>query len=47
MVSSADADLILHNGLIWTVDNRNSTAEAVAIKDGKFLMVGSNEAALK
>ena len=41
------ADLILHNGVIWTVDAKNSTAEAVAIKDGKFVVVGSNSAALK
>ncbi|HEU4834869.1 MAG TPA: amidohydrolase, partial [Pyrinomonadaceae bacterium] len=41
------ADMILHNGVIWTVDERNPTAEAVAIKDGKFLVVGSNSAALK
>jgi len=40
------ADLILHNGLIWTVDSKNSTAQAVAIKDGKFAVVGSNRAAL-
>src|SRR5688572_28932944 len=41
------ADLILHNGFIWTVDSRNSTAQAVAIKDGKFVVVGSNRAALR
>lgn len=41
------ADLILHNGVIWTVDAKNSTVEAVAIKDGKFVVVGSNSAALK
>ena len=41
------ADIILHNGVIWTVDEKNPTAEAVAIKDGKFLVVGSNSAALK
>jgi len=40
------ADLILHNGIIWTVDSKNSTAEAVAIRDGKFVVVGSNKAAL-
>ena len=43
----APADLILHNGVIWTVDNNNSTAQAVAVKDGKFIAVGSNAAALK
>lgn len=41
------ADLILHNGVIWTVDSKNSLAQAVAIRDGKFIVVGSNEAALK
>src|SRR5688572_18188221 len=41
------ADLILHNGIIWTVDEKNPTAQAVAIKDGKFVVVGSNDAALK
>ncbi len=41
------ADLILHNGLIWTVDSKNSTAKAVAIRDGKFAVVGSNDSALK
>ena len=41
------ADLVLHNGVIWTVDSKNSTAQAVAIRDGKFMVVGSNEAALK
>lgn len=44
---SQTADLILHNGVIWTVDNKSSTAQAVAIKDGKFVVVGSNAAALK
>src|SRR5688572_21683564 len=44
---SAPADLILHNGVIWTVDKNNSTAQAVAIKDGKFIAVGSNATALK
>jgi predicted amidohydrolase YtcJ len=41
------ADIILHNGVIWTADEKNPTAEAIAIKDGKFLIVGSNSAALK
>jgi predicted amidohydrolase YtcJ len=39
-------DLILHNGVVWTVDSKNSIAQAVAIRDGKFLLVGSNEDAL-
>lgn len=41
------ADLILHNGVVYTVDQSNSTAQAVAIKDGKFVAVGSNSDVLK
>ena len=41
------ADLILHNGAIYTVDKNNSTVQAVAIKDGKFVAVGSNADAMK
>ena len=41
------ADLILHHGVIWTVDEKNPTVQAVAIKDGKFVVVGSDAAALK
>jgi predicted amidohydrolase YtcJ len=44
--NSQPADLILHNAVIWTVDSKNSTAQAVAIRDGKFVVVGSNKAAL-
>ena len=41
------ADLILHNGIIWTVDGNNTVAQAVAIRDGKFVAVGSNREALR
>ncbi len=44
---SQTADLILHNGIVWTVDQRKSAAQAIAIQDGKILYVGSNSAALK
>src|SRR5690606_23440550 len=33
-------DLILHHGLITTLDRSNPTATALAIKDGTFLEVG-------
>ncbi len=36
------ADLILHNGKIVTVDEKESIVEAVAIKFGRFLAVGTN-----
>ena len=36
------ADTIYKNGKIYTVDKAQPWAEAVAIKDGKFLVVGSD-----
>ena len=39
--TSIKADLILHNGRIATQDGRQSFAEAVAIKDNRFLAVGT------
>jgi predicted amidohydrolase YtcJ len=46
-VQGQTADLILHNGVIWTVNAKNPSAQAVAVKDGKFIVVGSNNDALK
>ncbi len=37
------ADMVLINGKIITADDDFSMAEAIAIRDGKFLAVGSNE----
>ena len=37
---AADADLILHNGKIVTVDAAFSIVEAVAVKDGRVVAVG-------
>jgi len=36
------ADLVLVNGGIYTVDKDRSTAEAAAVRDGVFVMVGKN-----
>ena len=41
--STQQADLILFNGKIVTVDTDFSIAQAIAIKDGKLKAVGSNE----
>jgi predicted amidohydrolase YtcJ len=38
--------MIVHHGLIYTVDTAFSTAEAMAIKDGNILETGTNEAIL-
>jgi predicted amidohydrolase YtcJ len=32
-----DADLILHNGTIWTVDQKNPSVQAVAVQPKEYL----------
>ncbi|MBU3848895.1 MAG: amidohydrolase [Candidatus Acinetobacter avistercoris] len=41
-IDSKQADLIFENGSVYTVDTVRSEAEAVAVKDGKIVYVGSN-----
>lgn len=41
------ADRIVHHGKIYTVDEKFSTAEAMAIRDGKIIAIGSNDDILK
>src|SRR4029450_13941875 len=43
MMSPDPADLILKNGQIYAVDSTNTLTEAVAIRGGKFVFVGSNK----
>jgi predicted amidohydrolase YtcJ len=38
-----EADLIIHNAKIYTVNNNFAMAEALAVKDGKFIAVGENK----
>jgi predicted amidohydrolase YtcJ len=38
------ADMVFLNGKIFTADPRSSTVEALAVKDGHFLAVGSTQA---
>ena len=38
-----DADFVLHGGTVITVDEKRPRAQGVAIKDGKFLWVGTND----
>ena len=37
------ADAVYRNGFVYTVDGVRSRAEAFAVRDGKFIAVGSNE----
>jgi len=39
------ADLVMKNGVICTVDGRFNTAEAVAVRAGRFVYVGTNAGA--
>lgn len=41
--SKQSVDLIVHNATIYTVDSSFSTAEAMAVKDGKIIATGSND----
>jgi predicted amidohydrolase YtcJ len=36
-------DLVVRNALVYTVDSAFSTAESFAVKDGKFIAIGSTE----
>ncbi len=42
----AQADLVVHNANIYTVDDEQPRAEALAVRAGRLLMVGSDEAVL-
>ena len=37
------ADVVLINGEVITVDQKNTVVEAVAIKDNRIAVVGSNQ----
>lgn len=42
---NSKADLVIVNGNIYTVDNENPKAEAVVVKDGKIVFVGTSDKA--
>jgi predicted amidohydrolase YtcJ len=46
-MNKQSAELILHNGKIATQDDRRPFAEAAAIRDGKFLAVGSDREVMR
>lgn len=41
--SELPADFVLHGGLIWTADEQQPVASAVAIRDGRFMYVGDDD----
>jgi adenine deaminase len=47
MARAEDVDLLLTNGTVYTVNNRQPHAEAIAVKNGRVVFVGSNKDAKK
>lgn len=45
-LSAADPDVVLHNGLVYTVNPAAPEATAVAIRDGRILAVGADREVL-
>ncbi len=45
-IERAEPDLILHNANVWTVNPRQPWAQAIAISNGRFHAIGSNEEVL-
>src|SRR3990172_8125095 len=39
----AYADMVVYNGKVLTADEKFTTAEAIAIRDGKFLAIGTTD----
>ena len=47
VLGADEADLILHNGKVVTVDRDFSIRQALAVKGGRILRVGTDEEVLK
>lgn len=45
--SAIQADIIIHHGVIYTVDSAFSITEAMVVTDGKIIATGKNDAILK
>ncbi len=45
--NSVKVDVILHHGVVYTVNNQFDTVQAFAVKDGKIIATGTNETILK
>lgn len=45
LAAEPSADLVYRNGTVFTADTQGSIAQAVAIREGRIVYVGSNEGA--
>ncbi len=45
-IERSEPDLILHNANVWTVNPRQPRAQAIAISNGNFYAIGTNEEVL-
>ncbi len=45
--SKQQVDLIVHNAIVYTVDSTFSNAESFAVKDGKFIAIGTSKEILE
>ena len=45
--SKQQVDLIVHNAVVYTVDSSFSNAESFAVKDGKFIAIGTSKEILE
>ncbi len=45
--SSDEVDTIVHNGIVYTVNDTFAIAEAFAVSEGKIVAVGTNDEILK
>jgi hypothetical protein len=45
--SASSADLVLFHGMVLTVDARDSTASALAVRAGKIIAIGTDDAILR
>ena len=43
MSCQPNADLVVHNALVYTVNKDLDKVQAFAVKDGKFIDVGNND----
>ena len=41
--SQSSADRVFRNGKIYTIDARSTIAQAIAIRDGRIVYVGTND----